>query len=43
MTDIESTMHEIRLRFVRGLLAGMGPRELHEFVTGDEEPKRNAA
>tara|TARA_B100000965_G_C19161877_1_gene570693 strand:- start:30 stop:149 length:120 start_codon:yes stop_codon:yes gene_type:complete len=29
-------MSQLRNRFVRGILLGLEPEDLHEFVTGDE-------
>jgi hypothetical protein len=46
MRAIEARMHEIRQRFVQGLLKGMEPQELRTFVTGfegDATEQRRAA
>lgn len=42
MIEVNGTMHELRRRFVRGLLAGLAPDDLHAYVTGrfeDEEER----
>ena len=47
MRAIDGKMHEIRQRFVQGLLMDMDPQELRAFVTGQEDDAeqrvRNAA
>ncbi len=37
MFQIDVDMHEIRVRFVRGVLANLQPNDLHSFVTGEEK------
>jgi hypothetical protein len=46
MRAIEAKMHEIRQRFVQGVLKGMEPQQLRAFVTGieaDTDEQRRAA
>lgn len=43
MFQIDGQMHEIRVRFVRGLLANLQATELHEFVTGEEKLEQRRA
>ena len=49
MERIDQHMHEIRRRFVRGLLMKLPPRELRAYVTGADEqdaaftPRRKVA
>lgn len=49
MERVDQHMHEIRRRFVRGLLMKLPPRELRAYVTGMDEqdavpmPRRKVA
>lgn len=48
MTAIQADMHEIRRRFVQGILQKLPPPQLREFVTGwsedeDRQPLRRTA
>ena len=40
MSRSSTEIHEIHKRFVRGLLLGMRPGQLHAFVTGRPEDER---
>ena len=40
MLAIDGDMHHIRVRFVKGVLAGMAARDLHQYVTGEEQRRQ---
>lgn len=42
MRAIDAKMHEIRQRFVQGLLMDMDPNELRAFVTGQRDDAQAA-
>lgn len=43
MIEVNGNMHDVRRRFVRGLLDGLGAEELHAFVTGAERQAKEKA
>jgi hypothetical protein len=43
MIEVNGSMHDIRRRFVRGLLEGLEPEELHAFVTNGRQDAREEA
>lgn len=43
MIEINSKINDIHQRFVKGILKGMNPDQLHAFVTSGENAQRKAS
>ena len=43
MTEIQTNLLQIHTRFVKGILDGMGPSQLHAFVTRSEHDSERQA
>ncbi len=43
MIEIQSNLDAIHQRFVKGILKGMNPDQLHDFVTRSDDAERKAS